>query len=91
MGHKTSHIAKNKKRFKEFYNIFVQEDNLESQDTNNIENIEIIFNKENLYLDNIEPISITDKKMINDIVYMLEESQPIQDEEKNEQNKRYGL
>lgn len=82
MGHKTSHIAKNKKRFKEFYNVFVQEDNLESQNTNNIKNIEIIFNEDNNYFDNKGPISITDKKMINDIVGMLDESQPIQDDEK---------
>ena len=82
VGHRTSHIAKNKKRFKEFYDIFGSINNVENQYTSNIKSIEIIFNKDNIYFSNKGPISITDKKMINDIVYILEESQPIQNEEK---------
>ena len=42
----------------------------------------MIFNEDNPHFNGVKPISITDKKMINDIINMLKDSKPIQDDEK---------
>lgn len=50
----------------------------------NIKKIEVIFNEDNPHFNGVKLISIKDKKMINDIMSMLEESRPIQNYEKME-------
>ncbi len=63
-------------------NKYTSNKDISNKYTSNIKSIEVIFNDNNHYLNNENPISIKDKKMINAIVDMLEESQPIQDKEK---------
>ena len=57
-------------------------ENAENQYTNNIKKVEVIFNEDNPHFNGVKPISITDKKMLNDIINMLKDSKPIQDDEK---------
>lgn len=55
---------------------------VENQDINSIEEVEVVFNKDNAYWNDVNPISIRDKKIINDILNMIGESKIPKDMEK---------
>ena len=66
----------------------IQQDNVEDEtdeinkEAKDIEKIELILDTEGPYWNEVKPISITDNKMIHDIMSMIEESKPLIDESK---------
>jgi hypothetical protein len=82
LGYKTSELTKSKKIFKQFYDAFDGVKKLKTQDLYNIKKVDVIFNGDSPNFSDVKPISISDNKIINDIMTMLGESKPIEDEEK---------